>query len=157
MISCFVKRKEWILSTGNRDFRINYDPQKLDAETTQEKPQKIEASMSPIKGTKCKKQVKVYQKIISENVLPGRTLDQIRNKVGKLRETYLQKKKKANFTVENSTSDSPPISDGENSDNKENYKAYETRKKKRKSTGIEGISGMIAAMGESRDRFYEKN
>ncbi|PKK71894.1 hypothetical protein RhiirC2_826684 [Rhizophagus irregularis] len=36
--------------------------------------------------------VKVYQKIISENVLPGRTLDQFRNKVGKLREMYLQKK-----------------------------------------------------------------
>ncbi|PKY51494.1 hypothetical protein RhiirA4_493986 [Rhizophagus irregularis] len=36
------------------------------------------------------------KKIISENVLPGRTLDQIRNKFGKLRETYLQKKKKAN-------------------------------------------------------------
>ncbi|PKK67963.1 hypothetical protein RhiirC2_851816 [Rhizophagus irregularis] len=192
----------------------------LDAETTQEEPQKIEVSMPPIKGTKRKKQVlkkevksnddakwtdseikillefwkenleewkrgkvKVYQKIISENVLPGRTLDQIRNKVGKLRETYLQKKKKANSTgegsvewiwfsqmeeilsqskainpdyVTDSTSDSPPISDGENSDNKENYKADETRKKKRKSTGIEGISGVIAAMGESRDRFYEK-
>uniref|UniRef100_U9UGZ3 Uncharacterized protein n=1 Tax=Rhizophagus irregularis (strain DAOM 181602 / DAOM 197198 / MUCL 43194) TaxID=747089 RepID=U9UGZ3_RHIID len=34
---------------GNRDFRINYDPQRLDAETTQEKSQKIEVSMSPIK------------------------------------------------------------------------------------------------------------
>ncbi|GES87339.1 hypothetical protein GLOIN_2v1869760 [Rhizophagus clarus] len=102
--------------------------------------------------------VKVYQKIVSENVLPGRTLDQIRNKVGKLRETYLQKKKKANSTGE----DSPPISDSENSNNsensndKENYKADEPRKKKRKSTGIEGISEVIAAMGESRDRFYEK-
>ncbi|CAB5392626.1 unnamed protein product [Rhizophagus irregularis] len=42
--------------------------------------------------------------------------------------------------VTDSTSDSPPISDGENSDNKENYKAYETRKKKRKSTGIEDNS-----------------
>ncbi|CAB4391289.1 hypothetical protein RhiirA5_479198 [Rhizophagus irregularis] len=58
--------------------------------------------------------------------------------------------------VTDSTSDSPPISDGENSDNKENYKADETRKKKGKSTGIEGISGVIAAMGESRDRFHEK-
>ncbi|GES94171.1 trihelix transcription factor ASIL1-like [Rhizophagus clarus] len=133
--------------------------------------------------------VKVYQKIVSENVLPGRTLDQIRNKVGKLRETYLQKKKKTNSTGEgsvewiwfsqmeeilsqskainpdyitDSTSDSPPISDSENSNNsknsndKENYKADEPRKKKRKSTGIEGISEVIAAMGESRDRFYEK-
>ncbi|CAG8683629.1 uncharacterized protein OCT59_014737 [Rhizophagus irregularis] len=41
--------------------------------------------------------------------------------------------------VTDSTSDSPPISDGENSDNKENYKADETRKKKGKSTGIEDL------------------
>ncbi|CAB5317854.1 unnamed protein product [Rhizophagus irregularis] len=58
--------------------------------------------------------------------------------------------------VTDSTSDFPPISYGENSDNKKNYKANETRKKKRKSTGIEGISRVIAVMGESRDRFYEK-
>ncbi|GBB84507.1 hypothetical protein RclHR1_11080002 [Rhizophagus clarus] len=121
-------------------------------------------------------------------MLPGRTLDQIRNKVGKLHEMYLQKKKKANSTGEgsvgwiwfsqieeilskskainpdyitDSTSDSPPISISENSNssdysNNENYKANEPRKKKRKSTGIEGISGVIAAMEESRDRFYEK-
>jgi hypothetical protein len=127
--------------------------------------------------------VKVYQKIVSENMLPGRTLDQIRNKVGKLREMYLQKKKKANSTGEGSVewiwfskmeeilsqskainpdyitdsiSDSPPNSDSENSNNKENYKADEPQKKKKKSAGIEGISGVIAAMGESRDRFYEK-
>ncbi|GET62400.1 hypothetical protein GLOIN_2v1869760 [Rhizophagus irregularis DAOM 181602=DAOM 197198] len=94
---------------------------KLDAETTQEKSQKIEVSMSPIKGTKRKKQfwkenleewkrgkVKVYQKIISENVLPGRTLDQFRNKSKAINPDY----------VTDSASDSPPISDDENSDNK---------------------------------------
>ena len=126
--------------------------------------------------------VKIYQKIINENVLPGRTLDQIRNKVGKLREMYLQKKKKANSTSEgsvewvwfeqmeeilsqskainpdyitDSTSDSP-ISDSESLNNKKNYEAYEPRKKKRKLAGIEGISGAIVAMGESRNKFYEK-
>ena len=46
--------------------------------------------------------MKVYQKILNENLLPGRTLEQIRNKVGKLREMYLQKKKKANSTGEGS-------------------------------------------------------
>ena len=126
--------------------------------------------------------VKVYQKIINENVLPGCTLDQIRNKVGKLREMYLQKKKKANSTGEgsvewvwfeqmeeilsqskainpdyitDSTSDSPSISDSESLNNKENNED-EPRKKKRKSAGIEGISGAIVAMGESRNKFYEK-
>lgn len=127
--------------------------------------------------------VKVYQKIINENLLPGRNLEQIRNKVGKLREMYLQKKKKANSTGEgsvewvwysqmeeilsqskaikpdyitdSSTLDSPNISDSENSNDKENCETEEPRKKKRK-TGIEGISGVIAAMGESRDKFYEK-
>ncbi|RIA94939.1 hypothetical protein C1645_817308 [Glomus cerebriforme] len=54
------------------------------------------------------------------------------------------------------TSDSPSTSDSENSNNKENYKTDEPQKKKRKSTEIEDISGLIAAMGESRDRFYEK-
>lgn len=127
--------------------------------------------------------VKVYQKIVSENVLPGRTLDQIRNKVGKLREMYLQKKKKANSTGEgsvewtwfsqmeeilsqskainpdyitDSTPDSPSVSDSDNSNDKENYRTDEPQKKKKKSTGIEGISGVIAAMGESRNRFYKK-
>jgi hypothetical protein len=128
--------------------------------------------------------VKVYQKIVNENLLPGRTLDQIRNKVGKLREMYLQKKKKANSTGEgsvewiwfsqmeeilsqskainpdyiadSSTSDSPNISDNENSNDKENHETDEPQKKKRKTTGIEGLSGVIAAMGESRNRFYEK-
>jgi hypothetical protein len=128
--------------------------------------------------------VKVYQKIVNENLLPGRTLDQIRNKVGKLREMYLQKKKKANSTGEgsvewiwfsqmeeilsqskainpdyiadSSTSDSPNISDNENSNDKENHETDEPPKKKRKAAGIEGLSGVIAAMGESRNRFYEK-
>ena len=122
--------------------------------------------------------------MINENLLPGRTLDQIRNKVGKLREMYLQKKKKANSTGEGSvewtwfsqmeeilsqskainpdyvtdslTSDSPSVSDNEDSNNKENYEADEPQKKKRKSTGIESLSGVIAAMGESKDKFYEK-
>ncbi|CAB4438775.1 unnamed protein product [Rhizophagus irregularis] len=134
----------------------------LDAETTQEEPQKIEVSMPPIKGTKHKKQV--LKKEVKSNddakwtdseikILLESSLDQIRNKVGTLRETYLQKKKKANSTgegsvewiwfsqmeeilsqskainpdyVTDSTSDSPPISDGKNSDNKGNYKANET-------------------------------
>jgi hypothetical protein len=60
------------------------------------------------------------------------------------------------YIADSSTSDSPPVSDSENSNNKENYEADEPRKKKRKSTGIEGISGVIASMGESRNRFYEK-
>ena len=127
--------------------------------------------------------MKVYQRMVNENLLPGRTLEQIRNKVGKLREMYLQKKKKANSTGEgsvewiwfsqmdeilsqskavnpdfivDSTLDSP-TSDNEYS-NKENDEVNEVepQKKKRKSTGIEGLSGVIAAMGESRDRFYEK-
>ena len=121
-------------------------------------------------------------------MLPGRTIEQIRNKVGKLREMYLQKRKKTNstgegsvewvwfsleeilsqskavnpdFITDSSTSDSP-ISDNEDSNNsndKENYKTNEinkSQKKKRKLTGIESLSGVIAAMGESRDRFYEK-
>src|SRR3990170_3337414 len=45
---------------------------------------------------------KVYQRIVNENLLPGRTIEQIRNKVGKLRETYLQKRKKTNSTGEGS-------------------------------------------------------
>ncbi|CAB4426355.1 unnamed protein product [Rhizophagus irregularis] len=56
--------------------------------------------------------------------------------------------------VTDSTSDSPPISYGENSDNKKNYKADETRKKKRKSTGIEG---MDEKGGENeREKWNEK-
>ena len=132
---------------------------------------------------------KVYQRIVDENLLPGRTIEQIRNKVGKLREMYLQKRKKTNstgegsvewvwfsqmeeilsqskavnpdFITDSSTSDSP-ISDNEDSNNsndKENYETNEadkSQKKKRKLTGIESLSGVIAAMGESRDRFYEK-
>ncbi|CAG8706207.1 17456_t:CDS:2 [Rhizophagus irregularis] len=105
----------------------------LDAETTQEKSQKIEVSMSPIKGTKRKKQfwkenleewkrgkVKVYQKIISENVLPGRTLDQFRNKIwfSQMEEILSQSKAINPDYVTDSASDSPPISDDENSDNK---------------------------------------
>ena len=100
--------------------------------------------------------------------------------MGKLREMYLQKKKKANSTGEGSinwiwfsqmeeilsqskainpdyitdslTIDS--ISDNEN--NKENYEVDGSKKKKRKINGIESLSEIIAAMGESRDRFYEK-
>ena len=93
---------------------------------------------------------------------------------------YLQKKKKANSTGEGSinwiwfsqieeillqskainpdyitdslTIDS--ISDNEN--NKENYEVDGSKKKKRKINGIKSLSEVIAAMGESRDRFYEK-
>ncbi|PKC72492.1 hypothetical protein RhiirA1_491739 [Rhizophagus irregularis] len=54
--------------------------------------------------------------------------------------------------VTDSTSDSPPISDGENSDNKENYKADETRKKKRKSTGIEGMDEKGGENERERER-----
>ncbi|CAB5313290.1 unnamed protein product [Rhizophagus irregularis] len=125
----------------------------------------------------------VYQKIINENILPDRNLKQIRNKVGKLRDTYLQKKKKANSTgkgsaewvwfsqmeeilsqseaikldyiTDSSFSNSPNISGSENLNDKEKCETEEPRKKKIK-TGIEGISGVIAAMIESRDRFYEK-
>ncbi|RIA97498.1 hypothetical protein C1645_813896 [Glomus cerebriforme] len=170
----------------------------LDMETTLAEPQKIEVSMPPIKGTKRKKQVlkkevksnddgtkwtdseiKILLEFWKENLEEWNR----RNKVGKLCETYLQKKKKANSTGEgsvewiwfsqmeeilsqskainpdyitDSTSDSPPTSDSENSNNKENYKADELQKKKRKSTGIEDISWVIATIGESRDRFYEK-
>jgi len=93
---------------------------------------------------------------------------------------YLQKKKKTNSTGEGSinwiwfsqmeeilsqsktinpdyitdslTIDS--ISDDEN--NKKNHEVG-SKKKKRKINGIESLSEVIAAMEESRDRFYEKN
>ncbi len=124
--------------------------------------------------------MKVYQKILNENLLPGRTLEQIRNKVGKLREMYLQKKKKANSTGEGSVewiwysqmeeilsqskainpdyiADSSTLdSDNEDSIDKENHDEVNEPQKKKKKSGIEGLSGVIAAMGESRDRFYEK-
>ena len=124
--------------------------------------------------------MKVYQKIVNENLLPGRTLEQIRNKVGKLREMYLQKKKKANSTGEGSVewiwysqmeeilsqskainpdyiADSSTLdSDNEDSNDKENHDEVNEPQKKKKKSGIEGLSGVIAAMGESRDRFYEK-
>jgi hypothetical protein len=45
---------------------------------------------------------KGLSKILNENILLGYTLDQIRNKVRKLHEMYLQKKKKANSTGEGS-------------------------------------------------------
>ncbi|RIA96527.1 hypothetical protein C1645_733135 [Glomus cerebriforme] len=127
--------------------------------------------------------VKVYQKMVNENLLPGRTLEQIRNKVGKLRKMYLQKKKKTNSTGESNvewiwysqmeeifsqskavnpdyitgSSASDFISDTENLDDKENHET-ETDKpqKKKRRSGIDNLSGVIAAMGESRDRFYEK-
>ena len=125
--------------------------------------------------------MKVYQKIVNENLLPGRTLEQIRNKVGKLREMYLQKKKKANSTGEGSVkwiwysqmeeilsqskainsdyiADSSTLdSDNEDSNDKENHDEVNEPQKKKKKSGIEGLSEVIAAMGESRDRFYEKN
>ena len=124
--------------------------------------------------------MKVYQKIVNENLLPGRTLEQIRNKVGKLREMYLQKKKKANSTGEGSVewiwysqmeeilsqskainpdyiADSSTLdSDNEDSNDKENHDEVNEPQKKKKKSGIEGLSEVIAAMGESRDRFYEK-
>ncbi|CAB4471263.1 unnamed protein product [Rhizophagus irregularis] len=98
--------------------------------------------------------VKVYQKIISENVLPGRTLDQFRNKIwfSQMEEILSQSKAINPDYVTDSTSDSPPISDGENSDNKENYKADETRKKKRKSTGIEGMDEKGGENERERER-----
>jgi hypothetical protein len=103
--------------------------------------------------------------------------------MGKLRDMYFQKKKKAGSTgkgsiewvwfpqmeeilseskeikpdyiTDSSTSNSPNISESENLNDKGNCETEEPRKKKRK-TGIEGISGVITAMIESRDRFYEK-
>ena len=117
---------------------------------------------------------------MNENLLPGRTLEQIRNKVGKLREMYLQKKKKANSTGEGSVewiwysqmkeilSQSKAInsdyianslildSDNKDSNDKENHYEVNELQKKKKKSGIKGLSGVIAAMGESRDRFYKK-
>jgi len=46
--------------------------------------------------------MKVYQKLVDENLLPDRTAEQIKNKIGKLCKTYLQKKKKTNSTGEGS-------------------------------------------------------
>ncbi|RIA83413.1 hypothetical protein C1645_833878 [Glomus cerebriforme] len=84
------------------------------------------------------------------------TLEQIRNKVGKLREMYLQKKKKSNSTGEGSSAPDF-ISDTENLDDKENHET-ETDKpqKKKRRSGIDSLSEVIAAMSESRNRFYEK-
>jgi hypothetical protein len=47
-----------------------------------------------------REKIKVYQKILNENLLPDCTLKQVKNKVEKLCEMYLQKKKKANSTGE---------------------------------------------------------
>ena len=43
-----------------------------------------------------------------------------------------------------------------NKNNKENYEVDKSKKKKRKINGIESLSEVIATMGESRNRFYEK-
>ena len=123
---------------------------------------------------------KVYQKIVNENILPGRTFEQIKNKVEKLYEMYLQKKKKTNSTGEGSINwiwfsqmeeilsqskainpnyitDSLTINSiSDNENNKENHEVDESKKKKRKINRIESLSEVIAAMEESRDRFYEK-
>src|ERR1044072_3869966 len=121
--------------------------------------------------------MKVYQKLVEENLLSGRTAEQIKNKVGKLHETYLQKKKKTNSTGKGSVNwiwfskieeillsskavnpgyvvDSSLILDSsDNEDFKENHKS---KKKKRKKSGVENLSEVIATMGESRNRFYER-
>ncbi|CAB4480621.1 unnamed protein product [Rhizophagus irregularis] len=95
----------------------------------------------------------VYQKIINENILPDRNLKQIRNKM----EEILSQSEaiKLDYITDSSFSNSPNISGSENLNDKEKCETEEPRKKKIK-TGIEGISGVIAAMIESRDRFYEK-
>ncbi|PKC61011.1 hypothetical protein RhiirA1_467179 [Rhizophagus irregularis] len=62
---------------------------------------------------------------------------------------------KLDYITDSSFSNSPNISGSENLNDKEKCETEEPRKKKIK-TGIEGISGVIAAMIESRDRFYEK-
>ena len=124
--------------------------------------------------------MKVYQKIVNKNLLSGRILEQIRNKIEKLRKMYLQEKKKTNSTDESSIkwiwysqmeeilsqskainpdyiADSSTLdSDNEDSNDKENHDEVNEPQKKKKKSGIEGLSGVIAAMEESRDRFYEK-
>lgn len=120
--------------------------------------------------------MKVYQKLVDENLLPGRTTEQIKNKVGKLHETYLQKKKKTNSTGEGSVnwiwfskmeeilSSSKAVNPdyvagslvSDSSDNEDFKENYEPKKKKSKKSGVESLSEVIANMGESRDRFYER-
>src|SRR2546421_4097543 len=97
------------------------------------------------------------------------------NKLGKLREIYLQKKKKANSTGEGSVewiwysqmeeilsqskainpdyiADSSTLdSDNEDLIDKENHDEVNKPQKKKKKSGIEGLSGVIAERGESRD------
>jgi len=102
------------------------------------------------------------------------------NKLGKLCEMYLQKKKKVNSTGEGSVewiwysqmeeilsqskainpdyiADSSTLDfDNEDLNNKENYYEVNEPQKKKKKSEIEGLSEVIAVMEESRDRFYEK-
>ncbi len=114
---------------------------------------------------------------MDENLLPGRTAEQIKNKVEKLRETYLQKKKKTNSTGESNINwvwfskmeeilssskavnpdyvvDSSLVLDSfDNEDFKENH---ESKKKKRKKSKVESLSEAIATIEESKNRFYER-
>ncbi len=113
--------------------------------------------------------MKVYQKLVDKNLLSGQTAEQIKNKVGKLHETYLQKKKKTNSTGEGSINwiwffkmeeilssnkavnpdyvvDSSLVLDSfDNEDFKENH---ESKKKKRKKSEVESLSEAIATMEE---------
>ncbi|GBC22952.2 hypothetical protein GLOIN_2v1869760 [Rhizophagus irregularis DAOM 181602=DAOM 197198] len=119
----------------------------LDVETTQEEPQKIEVSMPPIKGTKRKKQVlkkevksnddakwtdseiKILLEFWKENLEEWKWGKKKANSTGEgsvewicshqMEEILSQSKAINPDYVTDSTSNSPPISDGENSDNKE--------------------------------------
>ena len=121
--------------------------------------------------------MKVYQKLVDKNLLSGQTAEQIKNKVGKLHETYLQKKKKTNSTGKNNINwvwfskmeeilssskavnsdyvvDSSLVIDS--SDNKDFKENYESKKKKRKKSGVESLSEAIATIEELKNRFYER-
>ncbi len=121
--------------------------------------------------------MKVYQKLVDENLLPGRTVKQIKNKVRKLRETYLQKKKKTNSIGESSINwiwfskmkeillSSKAVNPDyivdfslvlDSSDNEDFKENHESKKKKRKKSEVESLSEAIATMRESKNRFYER-
>ena len=121
--------------------------------------------------------MKVYQKLVNENLLSSWTVKQIKNKVGKLCETYLQKKKKINSTGEGNINwvqffkmeeilssnkavnpdyvvDSSLVLDSfDNEDFKENH---ESKKKKRKKSEVKSLFEVIATIRKSKNRFYER-
>ena len=70
-----------------------------------------------------------------------------------MKEILLQSKViNSDYIADSSTLDS----DNEDSNDKENHDEVNKPQKKKKKSEIEGLSEVIAAMGESRDRFYEK-